>query len=67
MNDKNLNPGDHVYCVINPSITGTIIQRDCPHGTYLYSLKVDDEKSFVKWFGLGSDNVKFLHWQLRRN
>lgn len=65
MNEKH-NPGDHVYCVINPAITGKIIKRDCYHGVYLYGLKVEDEDSFIKHFGLGSTSVIFLHWQLKR-
>lgn len=66
MNDK-LNVGDQVYCVINSAIAGQIINKDCYHGLYLYSLKVEDEKNFIKFFGLCSDNVKFLHWQLKRS
>ena len=65
MNDK-WNPGDRVICVINPAIQGVVINRECRDGVYLYSIKVDDEESFVKHFGLGSYNVIFLHWQLRR-
>lgn len=66
LNDK-LKEGDRVYCIINSAIEGEIIKKACYHGLYLYSLEVDDEKSFKKHFGLGSVNVVFLHWQLRRN
>ena len=65
MNNK-LKEGDRVYCIINSAIEGEITKKGYYHGIYLYTLKVDDEKSFVRHFGLGSVNVVFLHWQLGR-
>jgi len=65
LNDK-LKEGDQVYCVLNASIAGEITAKNNYHGVYLYSLEVDDEKSFRKHFGLGSVNVVFLHWQLKK-
>ena len=65
MNDK-YNAGDHVFCIFNSSIQGKIIKRYSFHGFYCYLLKVEDEESFLKHFGLGSTNVIFLHYQLRR-
>ena len=65
MNDK-FKPGDRVYCIFNSSIEGEITQRDNHDGIYLYSLKVDDEESFIKHFALASVAVKFLHYQLRK-
>ena len=64
MNDK-FNPGDRVCCIFNSAIEGEITVRNNYHGVYFYHLKVDDEKSFLKHFGLGSVNVVFLHYQLR--
>ena len=64
--NKKFNPGDQVYCILNSAIAGHITSRNNRHGQYVYTLKVDDEKSFIKHFGLGSVNVVFLHWQLRR-
>ena len=66
MNDK-LKEGDRVSCIINHAIEGEITKKSCYHGVYLYALKVDDEESFIKHFGLGSVNVVFLHWQLRKD
>lgn len=65
MLDK-LKEGDKVSCIINSAIEGEITKKACYHGIYLYSLKVDDEESFMRHFGLGSTHVKFLHWQLRK-
>ena len=63
--NKKFNPGDRVYCIFNVAIEGEITKRDCYHGVYFYHLKVDDEESFIRHFGLGSINVVFLHYQLR--
>ena len=63
---ERLKEGDRVSCVINPAIEGEITKKAVRDGIYLYSLKVDDEESFINHFGLGSVNVIFLHWQLRR-
>lgn len=65
MNDK-FNKGERVYCVFNSSIEGKITARNAYHGIYFYHVKVDDEESFIEHFGLGSVNVVFLHYQLRR-
>lgn len=65
MNDK-FNPGDRVYCIFNSSIEGEITKRACYHGLYLYAVKVDDEESFIKHFGLASVSVKWLPYQLRK-
>ena len=65
MNNK-LKEGDRVYCIFNSAIEGEITKRACYYGLYLYSVKVDDEESFKKHFGLGSVNVKWLHCQLRK-
>jgi len=65
MNNK-LKEGDRVYCIFNHALKGEITKKANCHGVYLYSIKVDDEESFVKHFGLGSYNVIFLHWQLKR-
>lgn len=65
--NKKFTPGDRVYCIFNSAIEGEITARDNYHGLYLYTVKVDDEKSFISHFGLASVNVKFLHYQLRKS
>jgi len=66
LNDK-LKEGDRVYCIFNSAIEGEITKRACYHGLYLYTLKVDDEESFIKHFDLGSVSVKWLDCQLRKS
>lgn len=64
--NKKLKEGDRVSCVFNSTIEGEITKRACYHGLYLYSVKIDDEESFVNFFGLASVNVVWLHYQLRK-
>jgi len=65
---ENLKEEDRVYCVFNHAIEGRITKKTNFHGMYLYTIKLDadDARNFEKFIGLSPENVKFLHYQLRK-